>query len=95
MRRERTCLWISRVWYHDQLSRQSRERSWPYLMSVASIMSTDVQLDFTFGRTTRPIERRVSSADAMVCPCSPTIIGITGICGAEDDRSFFKNIGRL
>ena len=57
-------------------------------------MSTDAQLDFSVGRTTRPIERRVS-AQAMLCPCSPTTIRITGICGAEDDRSFFNNIGHL
>ena len=78
MRRERTCLSINRVRCQDQLNRQTRERSWPFLMSVASIMSTDAQLDFSFGRTTRPIERRVS-AQAMSCPRSRVVISIRGI----------------
>jgi hypothetical protein len=56
-------------------------------------MSTDALLDFLFGRTARSIERRASSADAILCPCLPTIIGITGICGAEDDPYVCKNIG--
>jgi hypothetical protein len=63
-------------------------------MSVAFIMSTDAQLDFSLGRTVRQ-KKRVLSVDAMLCPCSPTAIRMTGIWGAEDDRSFFKNIGRL
>ena len=39
-------------------------------MSVVFIMSTDALLDFSFGRIARSIERRVSSADAMVCKIS-------------------------
>jgi len=52
-------------------------------MSVVFITSTDAQLDFSFGRTSRSIERRVSSADAMFCLSSPTIIAIVGIYGVE------------
>ena len=47
-------------------------------MSVASIMSTDAQLDLTFGRTAIPIERRVS-AQAMLCSRSRVIASIRGI----------------
>ena len=48
-------------------------------------MSNDAQLDFSFGRTARPVARRVSSADAMLCPCSWAIIATARKCGAEDD----------
>jgi hypothetical protein len=92
MRRERTCLSISRVRYRDRFNSQIREQSWPFLMSVASIMSTDARLDFTFVRTTRSIERRVSPVDSTLCPCSPAIIAIAGICCAEDDQYICKNI---
>jgi hypothetical protein len=78
MRRERTCLSINRARYYDQLSRQPGERSWPFPMSEVSIMSTGARLDFSVGRTTRPIERRVS-AQAMLCPRSRVIISIRGI----------------
>ena len=78
MKRERTCLSISRVRYHDRFNSQIREQSWPLLMSVASIMSTDAQLDFTFVRTTSSIERRVS-AQAMLCPCSQVVYSNTKI----------------
>jgi hypothetical protein len=54
--------------YHDQLNRQNRERSWPFLMSVVFIMSTDAQLDFSFGRTAGPIVRRLLPDNATLCP---------------------------
>ena len=63
------------VRYHDRFNCQIRGRSWRFLMSAASIMSTDAQLDFTFGRTNRPIQRRVST-QAMLCPRSRVIISI-------------------
>ena len=47
-------------------------------MSVVSITSTDAQLDFSFGRTAGQ-KRRVSSAQAMLCPRSRIIISIRGI----------------
>jgi len=43
--RERTCLSISRARYHDQLNRQTKERSWLFLMSAVFIMSTGERPD--------------------------------------------------
>ena len=56
-------------------------------------MSTDAQLDFSVGRTARSIERRVSSADAMLCPCSLAIIAVAGNYRVEGDGYGRKNIG--
>ena len=49
-------------------------------------MSTGERLDFAFGRTPRAIERRLSSADAMLCLCSPVFIAVAGKYGVEGDR---------
>ena len=45
-------------------------------MSAVSITSIDALLDFSFARSRRAIERRVSSADAMHCPYSAVTISI-------------------
>jgi len=88
MRRERTCLLINRVRYHDQLNGQNRERSWLFLMSVVFIMSTDEQLDFSFGTTAGPRVKRVLSGDATLGLWSPAEISRVYI--AVDDRYVSK-----
>ena len=57
-------------------------------------MSTDAQLDFSFGRTVTQ-KKRVPSVNAMLFPCSPIMIGITGICGADGDRYVRKKSDAL
>jgi hypothetical protein len=71
--------WPERVWGAPWGgNRRYTRRTCRTRRSVASITSIDAQLDFSFGRTPRPIERRVA-ADVMLCLCSRAVISIVGI----------------